>query len=161
MMANRGRDTKPELVVRSALHAAGMRYRVNIAPVTGFRRTADIVFTRVRLAVFIDGCFWHGCELHYQRPGRNQDYWDAKVEMNRRRDRETDVRLREKGWTVVRFWEHEVREDPAGVGAHIRSVYEQLRTSHAPNRPTRSRSTTGSTRQSARRRPASSDPTAD
>ncbi len=129
MIANRGRDTRPELVVRRALHAAGMRYRVNMAPIPGVRRTADILFTRAKLAVFIDGCFWHGCEAHYQRPGRNQTFWDAKVQANRRRDRETDALLIGQGWTVLRVWEHDVRADPARVVAQISSVFESLMTS--------------------------------
>ncbi|WP_400996708.1 very short patch repair endonuclease [Agromyces sp. GXQ0307] len=126
MVANRGRDTGPELAVRRLLYAQGLRYRVNSPPVKGLRRSADIVFTRAKLAVFIDGCFWHGCPDHYQRPGRNQTYWDAKVQANRARDRNTDDTLGQRGWTVLRVWEHDVRADPEGVGARIRDAYEQL-----------------------------------
>ncbi|WP_233437934.1 very short patch repair endonuclease [Agromyces laixinhei] len=161
MVANRGRDTNPELVVRRVLHAAGMRYRVNATPVPGVRRTADVVFTRVKLAVFIDGCFWHGCTTHYQRPAKNQAYWDAKVEANRRRDRETDALLRAHGWTVLRIWEHDVRAYPEGVGTHIRSVYEELRTSHAPNHRVTTRPATGSSPALHRLPPASSGPGVD
>ena len=129
MLATRGRDTGPELAVRRILHAQGLRYRVNTPPVKGLRRSADIVFTRAKLAVFIDGCFWHGCTEHYQRPGRNQTYWDAKVQANRARDRNTDDVLESRGWTVLRVWEHDVRVDPAGVGARIREAYARLSSS--------------------------------
>lgn len=107
MQANKGRDTNPELVIRHLLHAGGFRYRVNFRPLPGLRRTADIVFTRAKVAVFIDGCFWHGCPSHYQRPVANREYWDAKVVRNRERDAETAFALASAGWIVLRFWEHE------------------------------------------------------
>lgn len=106
MLANRRRDTRPELAVRRLIHAAGLRYRVDFPPLGG-RRRADIVFTRQRLAVFIDGCFWHGCALHRTTPKRNGDYWLPKLARNVERDRETDQALGEAGWSVLRFWEHE------------------------------------------------------
>ena len=106
MQSNRRRDTKPELMVRSLLHRAGLRYRVDHAPLGG-RRRADIVFTRRRVAVFIDGCFWHGCPLHGTQPKANSDYWGPKLLRNQERDRETDLALRAADWTVLRFWEHE------------------------------------------------------
>lgn len=108
MRANRRRDTKPELRVRGRLHAMGLRFRVDYAPDRAMlRRRADIVFTRRRVAVFIDGCFWHGCPEHYVPPRANSEYWSAKIERNRRRDRDTDERLTGLGWCVLRFWEHE------------------------------------------------------
>lgn len=116
MQSNRGRDTKPELAVRRILHAAGFRYRVNFRPIPDLRRTADIVFTRAKLAVFIDGCFWHGCPDHYQRPASNREYWDLKVVENRSRDAETDLRLGAAGWKVIRRWEH---EEPSRVADEI------------------------------------------
>ncbi|WP_103663166.1 very short patch repair endonuclease [Microbacterium sp. CJ77] len=119
MQANRGRDTTPELAVRRRLHAMGLRYRVSVGPVPNLRRTADIVFTRARIAAFIDGCFWHGCPEHYQAPVRNGDFWLAKRERNRERDAETDAALMAAGWTPLRFWEHQVRADPALVAATI------------------------------------------
>lgn len=119
MRANRGRDTKPELAVRRLLHARHLRYRVNMRLEPKLRRTADIVFTRSRVAVFIDGCFWHGCPDHYQRPIRNQVYWDAKVVANRARDQATTLLLEELGWVVLRFWEHEVRVAPELVADRI------------------------------------------
>ncbi|GAA1679653.1 very short patch repair endonuclease [Microbacterium lacus] len=119
MQSNRGRDTAPELAVRRRLHAMGLRYRASVRPMPNLRRTADIVFTRARIAVFIDGCFWHGCPEHYQAPVRNGDFWLAKRQRNRERDAETDAALTAAGWTPLRFWEHEVRADPALVAATI------------------------------------------
>lgn len=110
MQANKGRDTNPELAIRHLLHTGGFRYRVNFRPLPELRRTADIVFTRAKVAVFIDGCFWHGCPAHYQRPVANREYWDAKVSRNRARDAETVSALASSGWRVLRFWEHERTE---------------------------------------------------
>lgn len=107
MVGNRSRDTKPELSVRSAVHRSGLRYRVAARPLPGLRRTADLVFRPARVAVFIDGCFWHGCADHYAAPRTNAEYWSAKVERNMHRDLDTNRRLREAGWTVLRYWEHE------------------------------------------------------
>jgi DNA mismatch endonuclease (patch repair protein) len=115
MRSNRRRDTVPEIAVRARLHASGLRYRVDFSP-AGNRRRADIVFTRQRLAVFIDGCFWHGCPTHATTPATNVDYWIPKLRRNWERDRETDADLRAAGWTVARFWEH---EDPDIIAAHI------------------------------------------
>lgn len=112
MQRNRGRDTSPELAVRRLLHAAGLRYRVDFAPLGG-RRRADIVFTRKRIAVFIDGCFWHGCPIHATRPKANADYWGPKLDRNIERDLETTASLESAGWTVLRFWEHEAPTDVA------------------------------------------------
>lgn len=118
MQSNRGRDTLPELAVRQRLHRAGLRYRVDFAPLGG-RRRADIAFTRKRIAVFVDGCFWHGCPNHATKPKVNSDYWLPKLQRNIERDRETDVQLSDAGWTVLRFWEH---EDPEAVAAAIVNV---------------------------------------
>lgn len=112
MRANRGRDTRPELAVRRLLHAAGFRYRVDFAPLGG-RRRADIVFTKYRVAVFIDGCFWHGCPQHATLPKMNSDYWLPKLERNIARDIETNDALADAGWRVLRFWEHESPEQVA------------------------------------------------
>lgn len=117
MVANRRRDTKPELLIRRELHARGLRYRVDYAPLASDRRRrADIVFTRAKVAVFIDGCFWHGCPTHFVMPKTNADYWAPKIQRNMARDAETTRRLEGEGWTVLRFWEH---EDPAIVAARV------------------------------------------
>ena len=104
----RNRPSPSGLLDRRALHAAGLRYRVHRQPLPGLRRTADVVFPRARVAVFVDGCFWHGCPEHGRRHHRVNDwYWPAKIERNIRRDRDTDARLADAGWSVVRIWEHE------------------------------------------------------
>lgn len=107
MQSNRGRDTGLELAVRKRLHADGLRYRVDFAPVPGFRRRADLVFTRLKLAVFLDGCFWHGCPLHSQVVQHNATFWAGKLARNVERDLETTRVLAENGWTVLRYWEHQ------------------------------------------------------
>lgn len=107
MTANRRRDTGPELRIRSALHALGYRYRVDFRASPTVRTRVDIVFTRRRVAVFVDGCFWHGCPAHGTRPKTNSDYWLPKIDRNVSRDRATDSILTSEGWTVLRFWEHE------------------------------------------------------
>ena len=116
MLGNRRRDTSPELAVRRALHAAGLRYRVDYPLEFDRRRRADVVFTRQKVAVFIDGCFWHGCPDHATTPKQNTDYWGPKLARNTARDIDTTRRLTEDGWTVLRFWEH---EDPVDVAATI------------------------------------------
>jgi len=113
MQANRSRDTRPELAVRSAVHARGLRYRVAVRPIRGVRRSADLVFTRARVAVFIDGCFWHGCPEHFRLPATNPDYWGPKIRANTARDAETDALLALEGWTVLRIWEHTLAVEAA------------------------------------------------
>ena len=107
MRANRSRDTRPEVAVRQAAHRLGLRYRVCARPLPNLRRTADMVFSRAKVAVFVDGCFWHGWPDHYRAPGSNREYWSNKVSKNQRRDEAVDSALREAGWTVVRVWEHD------------------------------------------------------
>jgi DNA mismatch endonuclease (patch repair protein) len=124
MQAIRSRDTKPERLVRSLLHARGLRYRVAAKPLPGLRRTADIVFRPVKVAVFIDGCYWHGCPEHYVAPRTNSGYWSEKVLRNVSRDRDTDAQLKAAGWTVLRFWEHESAEETA---IRIAATVERLR----------------------------------
>jgi DNA mismatch endonuclease (patch repair protein) len=105
MKATPRRDTSTELRLRALLHSRGLRYRVDY-PVFG-RRRADIVFTRVKLAVFVDGCFWHCCPDHGEVPAHNAEWWRAKLERTRARDVETTEALLSDGWTVMRVWEHE------------------------------------------------------
>jgi DNA mismatch endonuclease (patch repair protein) len=107
MQAIRSRDTKPEWLIRRLVHAQGLRYRVAARPIPDLRRTADLVFRPAKVAVFIDGCYWHGCPEHYVPPRTNSGYWSEKVLRNVKRDRDTDQRLSDAGWLVLRFWEHE------------------------------------------------------
>jgi DNA mismatch endonuclease (patch repair protein) len=107
MRANRSRDTTPELATRRLAHAAGLRYLVDSKPEPALNRKADLVFRGPRIAVFIDGCFWHGCPVHHRLPVRNREYWDAKVKRNVARDIDTNVQLTRLGWTVQRYWEHQ------------------------------------------------------
>ncbi|WP_078858485.1 very short patch repair endonuclease [Streptomyces sp. NRRL F-2799] len=113
MQAIRSRDTTPERLIRSLVHAQGFRYRVAARPLPNLRRTADLVFRPAKLAVFIDGCYWHGCPQHYVPPRTNPGYWSDKVARNMARDRDTDDQLRAAGWTVLRFWEHDPAEECA------------------------------------------------
>lgn len=122
MSRQASRDTAQELAVRRLLHAGGLRYRVHV-PVPGMsRRTVDILFSRVKIAVFLDGCFWHGCPQHATHPQANKEWWRAKLERNVARDRETTDHLVAAGWTVLRFWEHEAPEAIAQrVHAEVRA----------------------------------------
>ena len=107
MSRQRRRDTAPEIALRRELHRRGLRFFVDRAPIAGMRRRADLVFPRRHVAVYVDGCFWHRCPLHATAPKNNAEWWDTKLAANVRRDRDTDARLTEAGWTVVRVWEHE------------------------------------------------------
>lgn len=107
MQQQRRRDTRPELELRRALHAAGLRYRVERPVLPGMRRRADLVFGPAKVAVFVDGCFWHMCPQHATAPKANADWWREKLERNRERDRDTDRLLLDQGWLPVRVWEHE------------------------------------------------------
>jgi DNA mismatch endonuclease (patch repair protein) len=124
MQANRGRDTSPELAVRSRLHALGLRFRVASPLPFDRRRRADIHFSSVGLYVFIDGCFWHGCHDHYTEPKTNVDFWRSKIEGNRSRDLDTTLRLNALGYDVLRFWEH---SDPETVSREIAARYTAAR----------------------------------
>lgn len=115
----RSRDTKPELDVRRLLHANGLRYRVHRAVPSHPRRTIDIAFPGARIAVFIDGCYWHACPVHGKTPATNSDWWREKIGRNKSRDVETNQALESQGWTVLRYWEH---EDPVAVSAQITEV---------------------------------------
>ena len=119
MRANRRRDTKPELQVRRRLHASGLRYRVDLRVSTSVATRPDIVFTRRRVAVFIDGCFWHSCPVHGTRPAANADYWTQKLARNHERDIAQTAALTSAGWRVLRFWEH---EDASRVAEMIEAV---------------------------------------
>ncbi len=112
MQANRRRDTKPEISLRSALHRAGLRYRCDLRiDLPGGRVRPDIVFTRRKVAVFVDGCFWHRCPEHASQPKSNTDYWSQKFARNVERDIRNTELLVDAGWSVVRVWEHEELSD--------------------------------------------------
>ena len=121
MQGNRKRDTRPELALRSELHRRGLRYRVDTRPLKSLRCRADIVFPRQKVAVFVDGCFWHGCPEHGTSPKTNAAYWSAKIARNVERDRLNEAELSAAGWVVVRVWEHEVPVDVADRIARILS----------------------------------------
>lgn len=111
MQSNRSTDTKPEMLLRRALHRKGLRYRVNYNPIDLYKCKADIVFIGPKLCVFVDGCFWHGCPQHFHIPKSNSSWWLEKIEDNRNRDLRKRRFLEEYGWKVIRVWEHELRND--------------------------------------------------
>lgn len=113
MAAVRQKGTQAEIDLRKALHARGLRYRLQVPLLTRPRRVADIVFVRARLAVFVDGCFWHGCPAHASWPKSNAAFWRQKIEANRARDLDTNDRLGALGWKVLRIWTHEDAVDTA------------------------------------------------
>jgi DNA mismatch endonuclease (patch repair protein) len=107
MRSNRGHDTKPEVDLRSALHRAGVRFFKHRRPLQGLRCEADVLFPRRRLAVFVDGCFWHGCPLHATWPATHREFWEVKLSRNRTRDDFNSRTLTRAGWVVLRLWEHQ------------------------------------------------------
>lgn len=126
MERQRRRDTKPELALRRELHRLGLRYRVDTVPLPGLRRRADVVFPRARIAVYVDGCFWHSCPVHGTRPKANSEWWATKLEANMTRDGDTDSRLVAAGWRVLRVWEH---EDPATAARRVLALVHGQRRS--------------------------------
>ncbi|MEU9030582.1 very short patch repair endonuclease [Streptomyces sp. NPDC048383] len=129
------RNTSPEMAVRKLLHAAGLRYRLQVKVPGMPRRSIDIAFPGAKVAVFLDGCFWHGCPQHATRPKANAEWWREKLERNMARDRETNEQLTSAGWTVLRFWEHERAEAVAARVIATRSAATPQRT--APEAPAR------------------------
>ncbi|MFI9537439.1 very short patch repair endonuclease [Nocardia fusca] len=119
MSRQRRAHTAPELALRRELHRRGLRYFVDRAPIRGQRRRADVVFPRRRIAVYVDGCFWHRCPDHATDPKNNAAWWAEKLAGNVARDRATDAALREAGWQVVRIWEH---EDPVRAADRVQAV---------------------------------------
>lgn len=118
------RDTKPELLIRSELHRRGLRFRLDRRPVPSARARADIVFGPARVAVFVDGCFWHGCPDHFTQPKNNAEWWRQKIEANRARDERTTRALADAGWLVLRFWEH---ENPVEVASAVEAAVRDRR----------------------------------
>lgn len=118
MRANRKGETAPEAALRSVLHRRGRRFLKNRRIPLGGRKWTqpDLVFPRARVAVFVDGCFWHCCPEHGTTPASNSSYWGPKLARNAARDRETDIRLSAMGWHVVRAWEH---DDPVSIAERV------------------------------------------
>jgi DNA mismatch endonuclease, patch repair protein len=118
-------NTKPEIALRKELWRLGMRYRLNYRlPISGLRRSADVAFVGARVAVFVDGCFWHSCPLHGTRPKLNSSWWSTKLDKNIQRDRETDDLLEQIGWISERVWEH---EDAVPAALRIAHTVERRR----------------------------------
>jgi DNA mismatch endonuclease (patch repair protein) len=113
MQGNRSSETGPEIALRSELHRRGLRFRKHAAPVAGLRCRADVIFPAARVAVFVDGCFWHRCPDHRTDPRTNSAYWSVKLDRNVERDRRNDAALAAAGWHVIRVWEHQVAADAA------------------------------------------------
>ncbi|MEU3190528.1 very short patch repair endonuclease [Streptomyces sp. NPDC006992] len=124
MRGNRSRDTSPEKLLRKELFERGMRYRVSYRPLPSLRRTADIAFPGARVAVFVDGCFWHGCPEHCRWPATNKEFWRKKIEGNQARDSTTNHALEEAGWVTVRVWEH---EDPTEAADRLINLIAERR----------------------------------
>jgi DNA mismatch endonuclease (patch repair protein) len=122
MLSNRGRDTRPELAVRSIVHSMGLRFRVDAQPLPDVRRRADMVFRGARVAVFVNGCFWHGCRSHGSWPKANSAWWRQKLERNIERDQETDDALRMAGWFALRVWEH---DDPLVAAETVAALVKE------------------------------------
>jgi DNA mismatch endonuclease, patch repair protein len=121
MQKMRTSSTKPETLVRQELHRRGLRFRVNYRSLPG---RPDVVFTLARIAIFVDGCFWHACPEHFVMPKNNRDWWREKLERNVARDRRKDQELDELGWTIVHVWEH---EDPIEVANRIEQLWKSRR----------------------------------
>jgi DNA mismatch endonuclease, patch repair protein len=119
MQSVRQRDNASERQIRSLLHKLGFRFRTHRAVVPGLRRNADLVFVSARIAVFIDGCFWHSCPLHRTIPKTNKKWWVTKLAANQLRDIDTNAKFKKHGWKVVRIWEH---EDPNKAALRIASA---------------------------------------
>lgn len=116
MKAAKPRDTAPEKALRAELHKRGLRYQIDVKPVSELNRRADIIFRSARVAVFVDGCFWHGCPIHGTQAKANAEFWRNKIRQNQERDAETNLLLKKEGWKIVRVWEH---ENPERAGKKI------------------------------------------
>jgi DNA mismatch endonuclease (patch repair protein) len=125
-----GKDTRPELAFRRGLFRRGRRFRIHFH-VHGICRV-DVAFPRQRVAIQIDGCFWHGCPIHAVRPKTNSAFWDHKIRVNRARDQRQDESLKSSGWLVLRFWEHEIEDQLEAALDMVDSTLE-FRSMEAPN----------------------------
>lgn len=128
MQANRSANTQPEILLGSALHRAGLRFRKNAKPDPELKCKADFVFRGTKVSIFVDGCFWHGCPKHFGTPKVNSDWWDEKIADNQRRDRFKRVRLRQRGWIVVRIWEHDI--NPNRLPTIVKTIIRLVKPEH-------------------------------
>jgi DNA mismatch endonuclease (patch repair protein) len=129
MQKVRRRDTPAELLLRKNLFRLGLRYRLDTRPVSTVPCKADIVFRSVRVCVFVDGCYWHGCSRHFRPPSTNADWWMEKITDNRMRDRRQSRILRRHGWVVIRLWEHQVTSNALRCARRILATIQD-RTIH-------------------------------
>lgn len=123
----RGRNTKPELTLRKALWSEGLRYRIN----SRLPGKPDICFLGLKVAIFVDGCFWHKCPLHFVKPKTREDFWKKKISGNVERDKTNNQKLKELGWTVIRIWEHEIKEDLRGAVDKVIKVIKEKKRSQS------------------------------
>lgn len=131
MQQNVGRETHPEKKLRSLLFRSGLRFRKDCSPVPDGRVTVDIVFPKQRICIFVDGCFWHGCPLHFEVPKTHSSWWQEKIADNRQRDVRQTRLLTALGWTVIRMWEHEVKED--SVSSKVKEIKEVVQQTVPPD----------------------------
>lgn len=115
-----GKDTKPEMILRRALWHRGLRYRLHYK----LPGHPDIVFIKSKTVIFVDGCFWHGCPEHGQHVKTNRSFWNTKIRKNKERDKEVARQLKEAGWTVLRFWEHDIHKDLSTI---ITAIIDSLK----------------------------------
>jgi len=119
MQATGRRDTSAEMRIRRILYSRGFRYRVDYAPIPGLKRRSDIAFVVLRIAVFVDGCYWHGCPEHGTQAKQNSAFWQDKIATNKKRDLDTNQRFEAAGWEVLRIWEHEDPESAVERIVHL------------------------------------------
>jgi DNA mismatch endonuclease, patch repair protein len=116
----KGRNTKPEILLRKLLWREGYRYSLRGADIPG---KPDLIFRKRKIVIFIDGCFWHRCPQHFQQPSNNADFWRKKIDSNVMRDRKVDKQLQADGWKVLRFWEHDLTKNPTSVVAIVKRAF--------------------------------------
>lgn len=123
MTSIKGKNTAPELTIRKLLWKNGIRYRIHNRKILG---TPDISNKKRKIAIFIDGCFWHGCSNCYKEPTTNVKYWRDKIEKNQLRREQVKINLSKEKWTILQFWEHEINKDPNAIIKHIQKYYLKI-----------------------------------
>lgn len=131
MKANKGRNTNAEKYLRKYLHSSGLRYAIDARPEKDISSRADIVFRSAKVAIYVHGCFWHGCPKHYKSPKTNRKYWNWKRQTNQARDKRTKRLLTKRGWKVIVYWEH---QDVSKYGPNLVRIVKERRTSYSPAR---------------------------